>query len=431
MRGRDATAHPTPFLATTRVAAALWLATLLIPCLLTACGASRAADTDHADPTNVRAGEPLRVIRGRLAPRLLLTGELEAAEAVTLATPNADLWPAQIQWLAEDGAQVEAGDVVVEFDITSLLSNIEEMHAAVIEAENRLISEQARVASEVGSARFEVEQKRAERDKARLEAEIPAEFFSAKEYAERQLTLERAELQLADAERQLKTTIEAGEAEIEVQRIALTKAIEAVEKAERNARRLVLTAPRAGIFLVGEERRSNRRLRPGDSTWPGHTVGRLPDLETLRVRARLFDVDDGRVRDGQRVVARLDAFPERPIEGRVTAVDDIAEQPFANSLRRFFDVEIELDEIDPQWMRPGMSVEVVVADETREETLLVPRAALDWRDGTPRVRRAGAAPTTVELGACDAFYCALTAPSALEEGDVLAPVTDDEPEAAS
>ena len=49
-------------------------------------------------------------------------------------------------------------------------------------------------------------------------------------------------------------------------------------------------------------------------------TARLPDMDTLFVRARLFDVDDGRLKAGQHVRARLDAFPDKVYGGRVREV---------------------------------------------------------------------------------------------------------------
>ena len=71
-----------------------------------------------------RGASPLVVERGPLAPRLLLTGELEAVESDELLAPQTDNWAISIRWMAEDGALVKAGDRVVELDNTAILEEI-------------------------------------------------------------------------------------------------------------------------------------------------------------------------------------------------------------------------------------------------------------------------------------------------------------------
>ncbi|HEX9735922.1 MAG TPA: efflux RND transporter periplasmic adaptor subunit [Thermoanaerobaculia bacterium] len=386
-------------------------------CSLAACAETRAG----ADP-EPGAGGALTVTRGEVAPALLLSGELKAADAIALIAPNANIWPLQIRWIAQDGAVVAAGDVVAEFDNTQLLSNLEEMEVQELEAANRLLSEQARVASEVDDAAFEVERLRAELAKARLEAAVPPEILSRRKLEEYQLELRRAELRFAGAERKLRTTREAGDADVELQRIALAKASDAVDRARSSIDQLTLTAPRGGVLVVAENDDEGRPLRPGDQAWPGNEVAQLPDLETLEVEARLFDVDDERVRPGQGVRAWLDAFPDREIGGRVREVEEIADQADRFSLRRFFRVRVTLDAVDVERMRPGMSVKVLAAEPPLADVVRIPREAIDWSGEAPRAVLADGSRAPVELGRCDAFHCA--ALGGLEPGTALAPAED-------
>ncbi len=379
---------------------------------LTACADIRAA-APLASRESAASG-PLTVTRGDFTGRMLLTGELEAEDAVVLVVPNANIWPLQIRWVAEDGVEVAEGEVVADFDNTQLLTNLDEMRIQALEAANRLDSEKARLASEATAAEFEVAKKHAELAKARLEAAVPAELMAEREYEKKRLDLKRAELELGGAERKLTITRESGRTDVELQRIALFKVESAVAKAEASIDKLSLRAPRDGILIVGENRREGRPIRPGDSLWPGQVVARLPDLATLAVAARLFDVDDERVRPGQAVTARLDAFPESEYTGRVREVDEMAAQSGSLSTRRFFGVKVTLDEVDVERMRPGMSVKLVIEGPPLAGVLLVPRAAIDWLGDEPRAIRADGVPVPLTLGPCNAFQC--VARAGLEEG---------------
>ena len=391
----------------------VFLLTALPATLLTGCAQSHAT-AQTAEP---EATETLEVSRGQLNSTILLTGELKAEDAIPLVAPNANIWPLPVRWVAEDGIEVAEGDMVVEFDSTQLTSNLDQKVIQVLEAYSELDSTMARVAAEIDEAEFELERQNADVAKARLDAEVPARLLADRDYETRQLTLKEAELELEGARRQRENAHAAGEADIELARIALARAKADVEQAQASIAKLSLKAPREGILILSENPMEGRPVRSGDSVWPGMRVAELPDLATLAVEARLFDVDDGRVEPGQAVRAWLDAFPDREYRGRVREVDDMANQIGRFSLRRFFTVHVELDDVDAELMRPGMSVKLLIEAAAVEDALLVPRAALDFSEGEPRALKAGGRWTPVELGSCNAFHCVLV--SGLEEGDAL------------
>jgi multidrug efflux pump subunit AcrA (membrane-fusion protein) len=345
------------------------------------------------------------VYRGDLTVRMLLTGELTAEDAVVLVAPNANVWPLQIRWLAEDGAEVKAGDPVVEFDNSQLASNLEEMQVRAIEAATSLRGLRAQAASEEAQARFELEQSRGQLEKARLEAEA-AQLMASIERERRVLEERRAELELEEAQQRLDSRRRADEAEIEIQKIDLDTARAAVARAEAGIDKLTLRATRDGIVIFEENRGEGRAYQVGDTIWPGQTVARLPDLATMMVEARLFDVDDGRVSAGMSVRATLDAFPDRAFGGRVREIDRIAKDSGRTSLRRFFRTKIDLDQVDPERMRPGMSVKVEV-ETTYEGLLLARRDALDWTAGGARAFLDGEGWKPVRPDLCDAEACAV------------------------
>lgn len=383
--------------------------------LLTGCARGEAVAASRQTPAS---NDALAVTRGSFQSRILLTGELKAEDAVQLIAPNANIFPLEVRWVAEDGIEVSQGDLVVEFDASQLAANLDDMFIRALEAESELESERARVAAEINEAEVELERQRAENAKARLDAEVPAELRSGREHQMSQLNLKRAELELEGIERRLKNARESGTNDIELRNIEVRKAYNEVERAEASIGKLTLKAPRDGILILGENFREGRPLRPGDTVFPGMLAAQLPDLATLGVEGRLFDVDDERVAAGQLVTARLDAFPDRAYTGRVVEVEEIADQADGRSLRRFFTVRITLDQVDPELMRPGMSVKVVIEDEPEDGVLLVPRACLDFDGDTPRAVLTGGRRVDVELGPCDAFHCRLE--SGLEEGQKLA-----------
>ena len=366
------------------------------------------------------AANELIVSRGVLVRHHLLTGELVAEDAVRLVAPNANIWPVTIRWLAEDGTEVDAGDTIVEFDNSQLASSLEDLERQLIETENELESQEANSLNEQLEASFRLEQTRAELEKARLDAAVPANLLARKEYEERQLALERAELQHAEAISSFELKQASGRSQIANQEVNLAKARNAVSRAREGLELLTLTAPRAGVLLVAEHHDEGRPYQTGDSTWPGLTVATLPQLSSMIVEAQLLDVDEGQIEIGMPVTAIVDAFPETTLDGKVISIDNIAQQVSRRSLRRTFKTRIRLEGLDPERMRPGMSVQVVVENRI-DDALLVPRATIEWTPtepaAAPGVQLADGSRVSVGVVACNSDRCAVSA--SLEVGAVL------------
>ncbi|MEM8993885.1 MAG: efflux RND transporter periplasmic adaptor subunit [Acidobacteriota bacterium] len=379
-----------------------WLAVVALGLLGGGCAGPSTADGGGG------SNDALVVERGELQPRLLLTGELVAGEAERLLGPNTNYWPVSLRWLVEDGAQVRAGDRLAEFDGSQLAGQLESLERGVINAQIALLGARSSASSNLETAQFQLAQQQANYDKAKLEADLPDGLLAEQEMAGRRLAYEKASLELEQSQRAVEAAIKTGEESIRLEEIKLGKAGRALGRARRSLDALTLTAPRDGIVLVTLNRREGRPFQTGDNAWPGLAVVTLPNLESLRVEAQLFDVDDGRIQPGQAVTATLDAFPQWQIDGVVRSVDPIADEIDSGSTRRRFRVDIALDEVDTDRMRPGMSVKVDVRGALRE-ALLAPRRALDFRGEVPRLQLAGGDAVEVALGECTHRHCEVTA----------------------
>src|SRR4051812_16573772 len=97
--------------------------------LLAACHGGGAREHATAAPAR-----PVAVAKGEIADRVILTGELKAAESVEFTVPRTPSWELAIRWMAEDGAQVKAGERVLEFDNSAFTANLERQHIAALEA---------------------------------------------------------------------------------------------------------------------------------------------------------------------------------------------------------------------------------------------------------------------------------------------------------
>lgn len=378
-----------------------------------ACSPGGGTLADRENPVD----NQLTVRRGPFSLPVLLTGELLALDAVEIPTPQTQQWELTIRWLAEDGARIEAGERLVEFDTSAFAANLENRRLALARAEAEQAQHRASAAGRLAAQQQEVEARRIALEKSLIHASVPEELISRREYEERRLALERARAEhdrATDELASLEVTIsgEAREREVQVKqsRTEILRAEEAIDA-------VTVSAPRGGVVEVATHPWEGRKLQVGDTAYPGLVTVRLPALETMAVESALYDVDDGAVGPGMSAVCTLDAYPDRQFAARVTAITPVAQEPARLSRRRAFRLMLHLDEPDPEIMRPGMSVRVEVTALTIEGVLIAPRAALDLDGEHSSARMAGGRWRRVELGPCSAQECQVL--EGLNEGERL------------
>lgn len=370
-----------------------------------------------------RPSNDLRVRRAAFASEIVLSGEVEPASGDLLSVPPLPSWQTAIKWIADEGTAVKVGDPVVELDNGSLTSDLESKRQNALQTIQELQQQEAEWEADLEQRALEVEKKVAELEKAKLASLVPRDLLSLVAYEDTQSALRRTTTEHAKAVDLLASRRTAVEAERRNLMLRIDKAQREIAIAEEAINALVLRAPRDGILVISDHLREGRKLQTGDPVWVGFPIAMLPDLDSLRVRAALADVDDGKIARGMPVTVILDGYPDVPFRGRITWISAVAKESRRQSLRRQFDVLVELDKLDRERMRPGLSARVVVAREEAAAALLVPRIAVDFGGKAPRVRVPSGEYRNVTLGPCNAHDCVVK--EGLEEGDAVASVMEE------
>ena len=387
--------------------------------LLAGCSGGKPAAGAARPPAGLVVG------RGSLEDRMVLSGEIEAVSSENLVVPRTPSWLISVRWLAADGSIVKKGDRVVEFDSSSFTSTLEDKRGAIVRTEGELASQVAKDRATLADKEMEVERRRADGEKARIEAGVSPDLYPRRLYQEKQLALLTQKDALVKAEEDLRAQRRSMRLEQTIKDVALQRARRDLGDVERLLEDLTLRAPRDGLVQIAINRRENRKYLVGDQAFPGWAVATMPDLAGLQVRARLGDVDDGAVREDMRVECVLDAYPARVWRGLVRQVSPVARAEGRDSTRRFFDVVVTLDAAAPEIMRPGMSMRVEVLRRRAENALLVPRAAVTSWPGKTKVRLAAGREETIEIEWCSETACVVRA-GLLEGATVLAAVGTEE-----
>lgn len=111
------------------------------------------------------------------------------------------------------------------------------------------------------------------------------------------------------------------------------------------------------------------------------------DLRQMEIAASIDEADVGRVRTGQRVTFTVNAYPGRAFEGRLKQVR-LGSQTVQNVVIYTAIVSIENPRLE---LLPGMTANLRVETERRDEVARVPNAALRWRPAS----EAASASTTI------------------------------------
>ncbi len=120
----------------------------------------------------------------------------------------------------------------------------------------------------------------------------------------------------------------------------------------------VIRAPFAGV-VVGKNAQPGEMISPvsagGGFTRTG--IGTIVDMDSLEIEIDVNEAYINRVAAGQRVTARLDAYPDWDVPGHVIAII-----PTADRQRATVEVRVGFDQLDPRIL-PDMGVKVAFQDE--------------------------------------------------------------------
>ena len=162
---------------------------------------------------------------------------------------------------------------------------------------------------------------------------------------------------------QARTQAETSVQSVNTARASLAEARAQLAQAEKAVSDVVVQAPFAGYI-------SQRRVSVGEYVQPSTAVVTLLKLDPLRLQLTIPGVQAGQVSVGQKVTARVDAFPDRAFEGRITSIN-----PAIAAESRSFVVEARVPNGDAA-LKPGMFAVAAVDQGRTQRALLVPRAAV-------------------------------------------------------
>lgn len=325
------------------------------------------------------------VSRGAFVDEVTLRGDVRPLRALTINAPmtSGDL---RIVKLVKNGTAVSKGDLIVQFDPTTLRRTLDERRSELRQAEAEIdrLRGEARIRQEqdvtdLAKARYDVERAKLDAGTEELISRVEAEKFK--------LVLADAEQKHRETQARLEANRRGAAADEDSRRQRRDKAALEVAKAERDLAALSLLAPGDGTVGILDNWRAGgpfdngREFREGDRAWPGAAIAEVPDLTAVEIVANIDEADRGRVREEQEATIRVDALPDKELTARVSSLSALAKVVFEGwPPVKQFEMRLRLTAADPR-LKSGMSATANVAAERIEGQLLLPPEAAFQKGG--------------------------------------------------
>jgi HlyD family secretion protein len=369
---------------------------------------------------------------------LPVQGDLEAARSAPIV--NSGLGETQIVFVLPDGVRVKAGDVVMRLNAAEIKKNVDRLQNDAAEAEDRIKQQEAQAQKQVQNARSslvkageglrlalveaqagiekaqaevsflekELEVAQGQLDKRRrlleerllpiTEVESAEDEVRDKKFALetarrtleraqvdadttrhlREMDVQTAEIELAQAEANLVTSVAIARRELAQRQSDLAEAREQLDSME-------VKAPVSGMLLLDQTWEDGMRpLRVGDQVWEGQRIANIIDPSEMRLSCHISEADIELVKVGQTAQVRVAAIGSGTLLARVQSVDNLARErsPWEGGAAggKAFSAVIELLSPDRR-LRPGMGGTVDILLERVREGLAVPLECLFPKSG--------------------------------------------------
>ena len=330
---------------------------------------------DGAADVQYRTG---KIERGPLLATVSASGAVNPVTQVSVGTQVSG----QIKELYVDfNSLVKAGQLIAVIDPETFEYRVRSAQADVDAARATVLTAQANaIASRAGISRAQVDLNEAQRDFDRKQSLVEKQFIAQSEADKARALVNTTTESLKLAQAQAGVT----EAQIKTAQANVAQREAALAQARIDLQRTRITSPVDGIVI-------KRAIEKGQTVAASLQAPELfviaQNLSDMQVDASIDESDVGRIRTGQKATFTVDAFPGQTFEGTVRQVRKAA-QNVANVVT--YVAVIGFSNVGDRLM-PGMTANVRVVTESRENVLKVPNAAL-------RVRIAGVEPAAAPAG---------------------------------
>ncbi|MFN7120328.1 MAG: efflux RND transporter periplasmic adaptor subunit [Saprospiraceae bacterium] len=353
------------------------LKALLIPIVLVVAAVSGWLWLKPAQTKKESVQLTTRVKKGDFKVKVTATGELQAKRSEKIKGPQGmrtvGIWQTNITDMVAEGTVVKAGEYVATLDRTELTNRMRDAQTEIDKILTQLEQAKIDTAIEMRGLRDQLVNLQFQKKEKDLQLE-QAKYEPQSVIQQAKLDLERTERDYQQLLQKLQLTKEKSQAKISEINTSLRLNQDKFSRLSELAGQFTVMAPKDGMVIYARSW-DGSKITPGAqiSAWEP-TVAELPDLTEMISKTYVNEVDISKVRKGQDVKIKIDAFPDRSYTGKVIQVANIGEQ-LKDYDAKVFEVIIQVNEAD-SIMRPAMTTGNEIVTYVHKNVLSIPIEAL-------------------------------------------------------
>ena len=320
--------------------------------------------------------ETCSVKRGLFYIDLVEEGEIQATNSINISVP-AMSWQFglfKITQIVEDGDLIQAGDTAVIFDPSEVEKAIINAKAELEIAKAELEKKKAEQASKIEELKSNIEISEISHRISEINLE-QATFEADITRREIKLNLDKAKIALEKAREEIENQKKIHTEEIKQSLLKISQLETNLREAEITHKNLTVVSPASGIAILSKNWNTGNKWQVGDQPWSGMPLIDLPDLNELKVKTEISEVDISKIQLKQTVEIKLDAFSDTVFAGEVISIANLAQFKGGDTKIKIFPVEILIDGTSEKFM-PGMTVSCRIIVDKIDSVLYIPLEAL-------------------------------------------------------
>jgi HlyD family secretion protein len=301
------------------------------------------------------------VVRGDIRSTISATGKLSAVETVDVGTQiSGTVTKVYIDY----NSAVKAGDLIAEIDPKTLQSDVDQANANLLASRADLLNAKA------------------------VYAKAASDYSRTQQLAAKDLVAK------ADVDSD-KSAYEVAKAQVAASEARVAQSTASLSKAKINLGYTKIYSPVDGVVVA-------KNVDAGQTVAASYQTPSIAEiarnLAEMQVEVNVDEADIGGVKDGQKATFTVDAFPMKTFSGEVTQIR-LSPTTTDNVVTYTVIVRVANDE---KILMPGMTANVSLLMQNKDNVLIVPNSALRFRP-TEAAAAAQAGPPARNLNASTAI----------------------------
>jgi multidrug efflux pump subunit AcrA (membrane-fusion protein) len=302
----------------------------------------------------------------------------------------------KIQDIVPEGTIVKEGDYIAQLDRSSYSNTLKDELENLKTMQNNVDMKVLDTAVVLTNQRDDIKNQRYVVEEAEIALQ-QSKFEPPATIRQAGIALDKAKRTLNQKVKSYSLYVAQSLADLNHQKLHLSRETRLVNDLQEFLSKFTITAPASGMIIFKKDRNGTKR-KAGSTINPfDRVIATLPDLSSMISKVYVNEIEISKVKSGQKVNIKVDAFPEKAYTGTVYTIANIGEQ-LPNSDSKMFEVQIRIDGSDPT-LRPSMTTGNKLIIKTYNDAVYIPTECVQTgSDSIPFVYGKNKTKEVVKLG---------------------------------